>query len=399
MKVGIITQYYHSNNYGGNLQAYALCRFLDKNGYDAEQICCDVKLRHITILKNELSFFDKLKDFEHVRAVLKIRTIGKFDRKIRYKNQYADMGVRINKVLDFNRSQIPHSKKIYTEGSIGEAVNAYDCFITGSDIVWYPRNTSPTYMLGFVDEGIPKFSYAASLSVNTLTNEEKSAYKKYLKSYQGISVREKSAVDLLQDVSPVEIKCVLDPTLILDKEEWDKICSKRLIDDKYLFCYFLGKNKKSRQTAESYAKKHGLKIVTLPYLSNSYNKYDDKFGDMKLFSVSPSDFISLIKYSDCVFTDSFHCCVFSYIYNREVFAFKRGVKEKLGVRVKSFLDTVNLSTHYCGLDDRENVDYIECQEPAEKLYDSEKMNELKKESISYLIENLNKAQKAINNKS
>lgn len=395
MKVGIVTHYYNSHNYGGNLQAYALCKIINKNGYSAEQISCKVELRHVTKLDRRFTKLDKIKDINFLRGALRSRTIEKFNEKVRYKKKYENISIRNKAVLKFNKDKIPHSNEVYDEDNICKTLNKYDCFITGSDIVWYPIHCSPIYMLKFVDDNVPKFSYAASLAVDSLSEEELKAYKKYLKNYQGISVREQNAVDLLKGVSPVNVECVLDPTLLLNKEDWDEICSARLVENKYLFCYFLGDNPNARNVAKEYANKNNLKLVTIPYTTNTYRKCDDGFGDEQLYNVSPSDFISLIKYADCIFTDSFHCCVFSYIYNKNVFALRRSKQERLGARIKNFLELVNTSSHYCNNEEKEIVEYIESLEPSQNLYDDSKVELFKDNSKAFLLQNLKKAQEQI----
>ena len=396
MKIGITTHYYKSNNYGGNLQAYALCRWLKQNGHQAEQICFSIELQPIDTFCIKKSFKDKLHDIIINFKVFVYNILhGKNIYKPKYKKIYSNINSRIETVCKFNMNYIPHSKKVYSKKNIVESLDCYDCFITGSDLVWAPTFTSVILLLAFVNKNIPKFSYAASLGTEFLSQKEKNKFKNYLQSFQSISVREQSGATLLKDISPVPVEVVLDPTLLLKKEDWDEICSHRLINHKYIFCYFLGDNPKSRQLAKSYAAMHNLKLITIPYLSNKYRECDKNFGDEQLFSVSPADFISLIKYADCVFTDSFHACVFSYIYNRNVFAFLRNENDKIGIRVKNFLDLVNISSHYCDTPEKENIYYINNLKSANELYDSSKLEQLKNKSIEFLNKSLKKAEEKI----
>ena len=72
-----------------------------------------------------------------------------------------------------------------------------------------------------------------------------------------------------------------------------------------------------------------------PYLTGQYRKTDKKFGDIRLYRVSPPEFISLIKNADYVFTDSFHASVFSELYEKNFFAFRRGNAPGMETRLES----------------------------------------------------------------
>lgn len=399
MKIGITSLYYKSSNYGGNLQAYALCKWLEKKGHQAEQISFSLKLEPICSIFQKKTISENINNIVlSFKVHLYNMTFGFLKKQVKLKDVYSGIALRVNTVKKFNETQIPHSKRHYSQINIKKINNYYNCFITGSDIVWDPRRTSTILLLDFVPKWKPKFSYAASLPATSLSEIEKKKYEYFLKDYQGISVRESSTVELLSEISPVPPHCVVDPTLLLKKKDWDLLCSNKLINEEYLFCYFLGSNVESRKIASEYAKKRNLKIVTIPYLNRRYKECDKNFADEQLFDVSPSDFISLIKYADCVFTDSFHACVFSYIYDKNVFAFLRDENDNIGVRVKNFLELVNADSHYCDSNEKATLEYIENSIPAQSLYDSEKVGKLINSSVEYLNENLKKAEERIKNK-
>lgn len=381
MKFGIVTHYYKSNNYGGNLQAYALCKVIEKNGYKAEQLCLP-------------SGYYQKKAFPK-RQIIDFKNFIKSSiYKFKYKNYYKNLKIRTNAMEKFNQEQIPHSDICYDLRNIKKSLSNYQAFITGSDIVWGPKVHSPFFFLNFVPCEIPKFSYAASLGTNQLTDSEKEIFKNDLASYQAISVREKSVAPILSQVTGKEVEICLDPTLLLDKEDWNEICSCRMLEDEYVFCYFLGNNSSAIKVAKEYAKKNKLKLVNIPYLSNEYNSLKD-FGDVKLSNVSPSDFLSLIKHANCIFTDSFHACVFSYIYKKNVIAFRRSKNDDLSVRVKDFLSLIKAENHYCDTDEKESLQYIDEQITLDCCYELENINSLKKKSLSYLQKNLTKTEEVV----
>ena len=323
--VGIITHYYHSENYGGLLQSYALCKYLNDNGVKAKQVCYDASVKHYT-LQNKLRLFayncrSFVKNTAHYASNAKI--------KKRKKN-----------VVSF-REQIPHTETVYNYKNISEANSLFDAFVTGSDQVWHPAVINEAYLLSFTDK--PRFSYAASVACDSIPEEKKQLYK-VLESYSAVSVRERTAMELL----PVSSELVLDPVFLLPQNEWVQVASKRLIKESYAFCYFLGGSVQAREDCAAFAKKTGLKLVNIPYLKGIYRKCDDGFGDYSLCDVSPNDYLSLILHADYIFTDSFHAICFSYIFKKQFFVFNRKTKANSGTRINDILFTLDLENRCCG---------------------------------------------------
>ena len=372
MKIAIITHYYGSKNYGGNLQAYALCKVLHQMGMQAEQISFD---RYANRKKSKITAKKIAKNILRRLSRLRSRSISE------------DLKKRNASLDSFNRNVVPHTTTVYDEKSIFQCVENYDVFITGSDQVWHPVAYCPAYGLEFVPSDKIKLSYAASLATDKITDEYSNVLKRSLSDFKGISVRESSAVDLLQNIVNTELHVSLDPVFLLSRDHWDELCSNYTADSPYIFVYFLGDNKASRILTEQYAKKHNLKVVTLPHLSGDYRKCDADFGDERLYDVSPEDFISLIKGAYKVFTDSFHAAVFSIIYEKDFVVFDRAVSGTGGAmktRLSCLLDTFYLSDRFCGFSEKNGIEYIDSLskidfEPVKTILEG-----LKSDSIEYL---------------
>lgn len=396
MKVGISSQYYLSNNYGGNLQSYASFKAIEKCGYTAEQLSFPILTKRLTPLEEKKDVFGLRQFIKDKEIAIKVFVYNMLILN-RHCKVYKMSKQRKKAVSIFNENRIPHSKTVYAEDNIVQSVKEYDCFVTGSDLVWNPNLYSPIFTLEFVPDNIPKFSYAPSMGVTSLTEYEQEIYRDFLKGYQAVSVRESNAVPILENLSPVPVEWVLDPTLLLEQEDWNEICTEQMVKEPYVFCYFLGSNPISRHLAEEYAKKHGLKLVTIPYLLGKYRGCDYKFGDIQLSEVSPADFISLIRYADCVFTDSFHACVFSFLYQREFYAFRRDQWEKpgLGTRIISFLEMLECASRYCETDDQETMEYIESQSVIDYNSPFPAFERMKEKSWDYLKRNLKLAEERI----
>lgn len=383
-KVGIVTHYYKSKNYGGNLQAYALCKAIAKYlGNTAEQICYPWgrDSKNINYSGNEsLLNFSKLK-------VLPGRVLNKF-YKILYRKEIPKIATKKEKsFFNFSNNIIPHSEKVYYSDNIHETLSQYDAFITGSDQVWNMSWYTPVFFLDFVPSDKIKISYAASISKDSLTGEDQTIFKKSLADYKAVSVREEQAVNLIKDLSPVPPCVTLDPTLLLDESDWDEVCAPRVVEGDYLFCYFLGNNPKERQIAKKFAKDKRLKLVSVP-LTGAHVYSDLKFGDVILPATSPEEFISLIKYAKYIFTDSFHAVVFSHIYKRQYFVFNRDSKGSMNSRIINITGLFNTQNRFCNGKERETLEYVQSLKCIDYSKKNEKFEELKRFSIDFLKNNL-----------
>lgn len=367
---GIITHYYNSKNYGGILQAYAMVKTLSKLDYEAEQLCFDLMVSSQTIEPKVTPSVKLIK--KYIFSLVK--------RTIKHRIQSRE-----KKLKNFEL-KIPHSKQIYRSDSICECTSNYEVFITGSDQVWNMDWYCKEYFLDFVPNSKRKIAYAASMPNTTLSNEQKKIVYEHLKSFDDISVREKDTAVFLEEITGRKVEWVLDPTLLLTKEEWDEVCVESVIKEKYIFCYFLGTEKSYRKCANKFAKKMRCKIVTLPHLAK-ININDLAFGDMKLYDISPEQFISLIKYAEYVITDSFHAAVFSNIYQTKYFVFDRTDIGEMSSRIKNLIYLTREEFRFC-VDQKQNVDYLLSLKDISVSQLSDKILKMKEKSIEFLKKNL-----------
>lgn len=340
VRIGIVTHYYNSQNYGGLLQAYALTKYLNVIGKSAEQISLS------------------LTDMNFPSKKLSVKPALKYTAKYMLNQFFAyGLNTRKQRCAAF-RKKIPHSENVYSSTNVCNCIEDYDIFITGSDQVWNMDWFFEPYFLTFVPEGKRKVSYAASIGKNELTESQREFFKKVLEDFFAISVRERDTVELLTPLAGMDVKYTLDPTLLLDSKDWDEISSPRLVNKPYVFCYFLGRDKRLRKIAKQYALKNNLKLVTIPHLQQHFECNDMFFGDEQFIGASPEDFISLIKYSDCVLTDSFHASVFSCIYKVPFFTFQRKGNEKMGNRIKSLTELFGCPERFCDIEERFKLQYL-----------------------------------------
>lgn len=385
-KVGIITHYYKSLNYGGNLQAFALCKCLQRNGYEAEQISFESKFTNKQYSKKrDLVSFVK-------RAIKKV--FGYPFRKyattkaIKEEKKTNVNQIRQDAFYQFNQEIIPHSQIVYNNVTIQETVNKYDVFITGSDQVWNLNWYNEAYFLDFVPSTKKKIAYAASLACDQISIQNQKIIKESLKSFKAISLREKSANDLIQPLTKVDVCNVLDPTLLLSFDEWEQIREEVKIEKKYIFCYFLGNNMKARKIAKLFAKKLGLEIVIIPHATGDVEFSDIGYGDIKLLDMSPQKFLSLIKNTEYVFTDSFHAVIFSYIYKKQYFVFHRTKKQDMSSRITDITKLFNTEKNFCCNKKKCKLSYLLNLEKIDYERENEQVKIKKEFSERFLLNNL-----------
>lgn len=364
-KIGILTLFYKNYNYGGILQSFALYKILQDDYGNVEQISYD------------FSKENKINKKIIILLKIKIKKIIDF-----FFANFFDL--RRKRFLEFINKYIPHSR-VYDIDDIKMAVDKYDIFVVGSDQIWnFDWGFRKGFLLNFVPKEKVKVAYAASMGKNKITSSEKEIFRKSLNNFNAISVREKDAVSVLQPLVCKKVEVVLDPTLLLTKNEWEKIVADRLIQEAYVFCYFLGDDKQIRKIAKQYAQQHDCKIVVLPHIHHTFEISDMGFGDIKLYDVSPSDFISLIKYSNYVFTDSFHASCFSCIYQKDFVVFDRLGAKEMSTRLDTLTSLFNCEERFCNSEERFNIEYIEKLKTKDYSGLEEKIDEERKKSLQFL---------------
>lgn len=327
MKVGIVTMH-RVDNYGAALQAYATCESIRFLGGTPEII---------DYIPNRFRLSRQLLNVRADRA----KTIL---HKALFIVASAPIRLKIwHSFTSFVEQTIPLSKKKYYNIKSMENQNIYDVYLTGSDQVWnsdFDHYIDPVFYLEFAPAGAKKVAYAASFGKKQLSEDEIPVISGYLRKYNRITVRESEGVDILHSLD-LEGEQVLDPTLLLCKEQWQNVMSKRLVRDKYILIYQLNPNPEFEKQAKIIAKSKGLKIVKL---GRDIKKA--KYVDYQFSFRSPKDFLSLFTYADYVLTDSFHGTAFSINFERN---FTVIYPPRFSGRLKSILDLT-------GQEERTNID-------------------------------------------
>lgn len=370
MKVSIITRH-AIPNYGSILQSYASQKTFENLGYDAE-------------ILNYVRYDERGK--ESVISNCHISKDGlknKIKRMIYFCLQYPN-SLKMNKTFEkFQKQYLRLSNTIY--GSVEELkkdLPKADIFVTGSDQVWGkigPVEYDPAYFLSFVPEDKKQIAYSASFGKTELNNDLTSQLDKLLKNYSSILVRESSAVDIIEQYTDKSAKHILDPTLMLDREEWDQLCEPTGVEGTdYIFVYQLHHNKEMEDYITRIQKETGLPV----YRAHPSIFYSLKPGHF-IHLPTPGQFLSYIKNAKYMVTDSFHGTVFSIIFNKQ---FIDIIPELTGTRIYSLLDLIGQSDRI--LNDLNDFSWMN------KTIDYSKVNKIveceKKKTLEALVESLGK---------
>ena len=312
MKIAQITAYRIS--YGSPLQAYATQKAFLKEGISLELFRYEpagktnLKRRMKKILRFPSVIINKLNEllFDLIKPA--------------YRNGKKNRDKLFEDFLEKNANV---SKIIKTETERDKEIRKYGAVLSGSDQTWNPINYGERYFTcEFVPETITLISYASSFGTSTIPKWQYRGTMNYINRFTSISLREKSGHDIVKSMSGKEYPVVLDPTLLLDRTEWEKICVKKTIKYNYIFSYLISSNKKFRELVSKFAKNINHKIIAVPHVLK-YVVSDEKYCDESRFGASPDEWISFIRDAKFVFTDSYHAVIFSIIFKKRFIVMKR----------------------------------------------------------------------------
>lgn len=341
-KVGIAT-YVRTDNYGAELQGYALQRKLNLLGFDAEVLDID-KVEIDAATFREMAFAAIIKRLRQnpingFLSVFKIafRMLGR--RKMTEKERNRK-DRREKAFAEFWENGIKHTEYIPLD-KLSEVAEKYDALIAGSDQIWNYTRTSylDPYFLSFAAENTVKLSYAASFSVSHIPVSRKEKYQKLINNIDHISVRERAGVNIVKQLTGRDAELVVDPTLLLDKKEWLKISSDRIkFDQPYILTYSLNSSKGYWKVVKGYAKKYGLKIVNLRHDFDDQKLLDNQ---VDIFDAGPREFVYLLANARMVITNSFHGTIFSINFRVPFLSVISRISET-NSRILSVLEELNL---------------------------------------------------------
>jgi len=374
-KIGILTQPLRQN-YGGALQNYALQTVLKREGFNPYTI-----YRHRFLSKTLIigSFLKRwiLKYIFRKNVIVRIHPTDK------------ETGIIFHNIKRFIRENIVVTEKFDKKKFDITKKYDFNTYIVGSDQVWRPKY-SPclnNYFLDFLDgnNSVKKIVYAASFGVDEweFSPEQTIKCSALAKQFNSISVREDSAVKLCKDYLDVSAIQVLDPSMLLKKEDYIDLIKRNNIPERenILFSFILDKSDEKNSLLQKVLQESNLRHISgMP--PNLFHLKESKKDLSDCIYLTVEEWIAGFRDAKFVITDSFHGTVFSILFNKPFVVFANKGRGK--TRFTSLLKIFNLEERIITSSDFDNklfhLDYSEINKIVEKE---------REKSINYLFEALN----------
>lgn len=376
-KAGIVTFYHNNYNFGGLLQAYALPNVLKKHfGIDAEQIDYMPYMEKPEIKQCNKNLTQRFCQTIYNFGIAFFAAV--------HKNNLNKRKQAFDKFID----EIPHSETAYDYNTINESGSRYQLFLCGGDQIWNDYNEDKNikvYTLQFAPSDTKKIAYAPSMAVMETTADYNRIMSAGLNGLDAVSVREKKSLPLLEKLTDKMINVVVDPVLLMTKQEWDSVAKPSEKNGKYILCYLLGDRAEPREAVKTLARKLRMPVLTFPHIVvNVVRKCDLFFGDIHDYTSGPREFIGLIKDAEFVITDSFHACVLCMIFEKPFAVLERnkaGEKGNMNSRIYDFLEEYHLENQLLTEKDLKNMQEIS---QIDFTYAHEHWAKRREESLEYL---------------
>lgn len=321
------------------MQAYALQTILERMGDDVE-IINKSRYKHLALWQMPFLYVYRFSKKVVTGKDVTIREETKHNARIRREEILQRHTCRfIEKYI--------HVRDVETLNEIKES--DYDAIVVGSDQIWrkkYINDTllSPVYdaFLGFARKwNVCKIAYAASFGVDTweYSNEETIEISQLLRGFKVVSVREESGIRLCRENCNVDAKVMLDPTLLLNKEDYNTLIHNTNQNRAgELFVYMLDRSQEKDSLIARVAIRHHWAINRVGADVETRNLPIEE-------RIQPpvENWLSGIANAEMVITDSFHACLFSIIYHKPFIVI--GNPERGMSRFQSILSMLHLNNH------------------------------------------------------
>jgi len=297
MKIGIVT-YHRTLNYGAVMQALATRFVLEEMGHEVYYV------DYWPDYHKEMYALFPQKRFKKFNILQKAKFLLLLF--IHYKSKKR----RINNFEAFFKEHIyPYCRPVD---------EYFDVVIYGSDQIWRKQNSlggyNPVYFGKNSFNTMHHISYAASMGVLPDNDSDKEKVKELVSHLEKISVREEGLRQLLLSIGYSDVTLSLDPTLLLNSEQWDKhLPTKAYTGEKYVLVYVFGNTPFDLREIKKFAKEKGLKTFILRGYART------KESATNITNVGPLEFIRFIKNAEYIFSASFHGLAFSIIYGKQFF--------------------------------------------------------------------------------
>lgn len=357
MKIGLvgINMYVRAMNYACPLHVYAFQKYLQDKGFDVTVVDylpntnkfeTGYDARHPSVYfsnkvqaqEAELERLTKAgADAEKISA-LKAKIKKNAESRDSFLAIYDERAQRHDKQWEFIDQYIVKTEQQYNCALMEVGDPGFDCYICVTDIIWdkFPTGYEPGFFLALkCMENKWKISYSASKLVAP-TEKDVELTTSWIRDMDFVSVRENFMQKQIQDTIRPDVACVLDPVLLHDGAVYEDILVKPQ-EEKFLLLYYVVENNPEIiLNALAYAKKHGLKIIELSD-KTSQNKLtrDSDVEVIYKYGAGIQEWLGYFRHADCVFTNSFHGCCLSILFEKNFFVGRRNNYDKISALLES----------------------------------------------------------------
>jgi len=368
MKIGILTLH-HAINYGAFLQCYALQQTLyrqDKNAYV-------INYRPAYKMRNDLTFY-------LLRGFSNLSIIGKMRRTLFFFLALPFRFVHLDAFYKSTKKNIRFGEKIvFNKKDLESIVEKYDVIVFGSDQIWSPKITE-----GFEDVYWGDFKFnGKKISYSVSAGDDFESYffnvdlRSKLNNFSSISTRELQLMKFLNKNYDIKCKRTADPTLLIEKESWQKFAARRHINKKYVLLYSVKSKMLTKKIATAISKLLNIAVIEIPA--------DVSFSSIFNFRIklTPEKFVRLFADAQFVVTSSFHGTCFAINMEKQFVSVGESMDDNK--RIFSLLCELGLANRFV-IDDNsiENLFY----ERINFNNVNKRLDVLRAESIQFLLESL-----------
>lgn len=363
-RIGTVSYNIYCNftNYGSALQTWALHQAIKKNMGDIVQPVLVDYCPDILADKEPLNPFSNMWDKdEESRRMCELTMPAIQENYIKFDRFY--------------RTRFVRTSKKYTSENFEDIISneQLDGFVCGSDTIFCPDEFGfdNGYYANFLCMQKHSVAYAASFGDSHFTEASYAILKQRIQNFNAFGLRENLMVSYISEHTGVPVQQVLDPTLLLTSEDYDRIAVDRLEVEKYLLLYTRRYSPEIEIYAEKLAAINGWKIVEISLRASNANKPNRRM----FYEAGVEEFLSLVKYAEFVLTNSFHGMIFSIQYKRPFYVFSR---EQCNVKITEFLEMFDLSNRMKYVWMEENIKDIDYEAVQDRI------DEKRKKSIAFL---------------
>lgn len=316
MKNVLISTYCHWTSFGSMLQSLGLQKAIDHIGAEPKTI---------TFLTEE-----KVPAINKAKFRLNIGTANYFYKMIHRKS--LEVGrMRCLHFMDDNIRVV----KVSERENLSQELPSADVYIAGSDQIWHPALCREDFFLNYSPKDKIRISYAASMGVLSVPEQNEKKFAGLLQNFDAFSVREEEMLQIIQKYTKKPVTQHIDPTFLVSANEWRHYESAYDIQQPYILVYALHWDRSLNKQLRELHKKTGCRIVSIQ------NSIRPIYANSIVMDAGPGEFLWLIDHAEAVVTSSFHGTAFSVIFNKR---FYPCVNPNAPSRIDSLLKTLGIQT-------------------------------------------------------